>query len=126
MNYQAWHVGKIRARCIVKLRCTSNELKLLKKFDPIGTHKREMNKPVPDRYPSNQDSIGIELVGQALPLSEPNPDKRIYEPLTNHQQTSLNWLLDELRQTIKVPITEIFKHPTVSYKNKTEAATAAW
>jgi len=123
---QAWHVGKLRSRCLAEMTCTTTELSLLKKFDPTGTHRREMRKSVPDRYPSNKDSIGIEIVGQALPLSEPDPDKRSYEAITKEQSDSLKWLIQELRKSLKVPLTEIFRHPTVSYKNKTEAGTASW
>jgi len=123
---QAWHVGKLRSRCLAEMTCTATELRLLKKFDPTGTHRREMGKNVPNRYPSNQDSIGIEMVGQALPLSEPDPDKRTYETLTKEQGESLKWIIQGLRTSRKVPLTEIFRHPTVSYKNKTEARTASW
>lgn len=123
---QTWHVGKLRSRCLAELSCSATELKLLKKFDPSKTHRREMAKTVPHRYPSNQDSIGIEIVGQALPLTQPNPDKRTYETLTKEQSTSLKWLVQELRSSLSVPLTEVFRHPTVSYKNKTEAATASW
>lgn len=123
---QTWHVGKLRSRCLAELSCSAAELKLLKKFDPSGTHRREMAKNIPHRYPSNQDSIGIEIVGQALPLTQPNPDKRTYETLSKDQSASLKWLVQELRSSLNVPLTEVFRHPTVSYKNKTEAATASW
>ncbi|WP_444944720.1 N-acetylmuramoyl-L-alanine amidase [Microbulbifer sp. ZKSA006] len=126
LTRHTWHVGKLRSRCLAEMTCSPTELNLLKKFDPSGTHRREMAKNVPDRYPSNQDSIGIEIVGQALPVSEPDPDKRTYEALTKEQSDSLKWLIQELRLSLKVPLTEIFRHPTVSYKNKTEAATASW
>lgn len=123
---QTWHVGKLRSRCLAEIRCSPTELKLLKKFNPSATHKREMKKIIPERYPSNSDSIGIEIVGLALPLSEPDPDKRTYEALTSEQSASLKWILSELKLELKVPLTEVFRHPTVSYKNKTEAATATW
>ncbi len=126
LTKQTWHVGKLRSRCLAEMVCTPTELNLLKKFDPSGTHQREMAKNVPDRYPSNRDSIGIEIVGQALPLTEPDPDKRTYETITNEQSDSLKWLVQELRLAFKIPLTEIFRHPTVSYKNRTEAATASW
>jgi hypothetical protein len=51
-------------------------------MSPTARHRHEIKKPVPDRYPSNADSIGIELVGQAFPLQEPDPDKRTYEVVT--------------------------------------------
>ena len=123
---QTWHVGKLRSRCLAEIKCSPTELKLLKKFNPSATHKREMKKGIPNRYPSNSDSIGIEIVGLALPLSEPDPDKRTYETLTKEQSASLEWLLSELKLELRLPLTEVFRHPTVSYKNKTEAATATW
>lgn len=126
LTKQTWHVGKLRSRCLAEMVCTPTEFNLLKKFDPSGTHRREMSKSVPNRYPSNQDSVGIEIVGQALPVTEPDPDKRTYETLTNEQSASLKWLVNELRLELKVPLTEVFRHPTVSYKNSTEAATAIW
>lgn len=126
LKYQTWHVGKIKARCLSEMRCTATELKLAKKFDPVTTHRREMKKSVPGRYPSNQDSIGTEVVGQTLPLTQLDPDKRTYEALTEKQQVSLKWLIEQLRYTLKVPVTEVFRHPAVSYKNKTEVATASW
>lgn len=123
---QAWHVGKLRSRCLAELSCSAAELKLLKKFNPSGTHRREMAKSVPYRYPYIQVIIGIEIVGQALPLTEPNPDKRTYETLTKEQSASLKWLIQELRLSLSVPLTEVFRYPTVSYKNKTEALSASW
>lgn len=108
------------------MKCSPAELTKLKKFDPSGTHRREMAKEVPDRYPSNRDSIGIEIVGQTFPVNEPDHDKRIYEALTVEQSASLQWLIQKLKFSLNVPVTEIFKHPTVSYKNKTESATASW
>lgn len=123
---QTWHVGKLRSRCLAELTCSPVELNLLKKFDPSGTHRREMAKSIPDRYPANQDSVGIEIVGRALPLTEPDPDKRTYETLTIAQSTSLKWLINELKLTLNISLRNVFRHPTVSYKNKTEAATARW
>ncbi len=126
LKKQTWHVGKLKPRCLSEMRCTPTELTQLKKFDPSRTHRREIAKNVPFRYPSNKDSIGIEIVGQALPVNEPDPDKRKYEALTKEQRDSLKWLIQELKFSLKIPLAEIFRHPTVSYKNKTEAATASW
>ncbi len=126
LKKQTWHVGKLKPRCLVEMRCTPTELSQLKKFDPSATHRREIVKSVPFRFPSNQDSVGVEIVGQALPVNESDHDKRTYETLTKEQSDSLKWLIQELRFSLKVPLSEIFRHPTVSYKNKTEAATASW
>ncbi len=86
-----------------------------------------MAKSVPDRFPSNEDSIGIELVGAALPRGNSIPeDKKVYETVTAQQNDSLKWLISELTITLKVPMTEIFRHPQASWKNPTEASTAKW
>jgi hypothetical protein len=89
-------------------------------------NRHEMTKQGPDRYPSNEDSIGIELVGQAFPLNEKNADKQVYESVTAAQNSSLKWLVGALAMQLGVPMTEIFRHPVVSQKNATEAVTAAW
>ena len=123
--FQTWHVGRLKARCLVKMQCTPVELKLLKKFNPKNEHQRESVKTVPVRFPSNEDSIGIELVGEALPKSIPD-DKRVYETVTNEQNIALKWLVQELRQTLKIPVSEVFRHPDVARKNLTEALTAKW
>lgn len=124
-----WHVGKLKSRCLAEMTCAPAELKLAQKWDPNGTHKREKVKNVPDRYPSNDDAIGIELVG----MSYPNPDKTdvknepvIYEAVTPEQNASLKWLVGELQESLSVPLTEIYRHPVVSHKTKSEAETASW
>jgi N-acetyl-anhydromuramyl-L-alanine amidase AmpD len=121
------HVGQLKSRCMAQMSCTATELKVLKGLHvgkPIG--RVEAAKPWPDRYPGNADAIGIEMVGQAVPLTEPNPDKRVYEPLTEQQQQSFSWLLNGLTATLNVAMTEVFTHPTVSWKNASEGASAKW
>lgn len=127
LHKKTWHVGKLKARCVLEKRCTPVELKELLRFSPTKEDRRELAKNVPDRFPSNQDSIGIELVGEALPRGNSVPDqKKTYEPVTSKQNTSLQWLVTELAFTLKVPMTEIFRHPDVSRKNPSEASTAKW
>ena len=82
----------------------------------------EMKKQVPDRYPSNQDSIGIELVAGTI---GPGPDP-FFEQATDAQNTSLSWLVARLTTQFGVPMTEIFRHPQVSQKDPHEAETAKW
>lgn len=119
------HVGKLKSRCLSQMTCAPAELKIAQKWDPSGAHKREMKKKVPDRYPSNDDSIGIELVGKSYPNPAKNPPK-IFEAVTPQQNVSLRWLVGELRESLGVPLTEIFRHPTVSHKTPSEAETASW
>lgn len=112
------HVGRLKARCVVENCCRETQ------FDPIGTNKIEQKKISPFRYPANKDSIGIELVGKAYPVQ--GKKQLVFEKVTAKQNVSLKWLIGEISITLGVPMTEIFKHPEVSYKNETEAETARW
>ena len=123
---QTWHVGKLRSRCMVELTCSAEEKKLNAKFNPGAENKREIAKPFPQRYPSNSDSLGIELVGAALANDPKKPDDLTYETVTDAQNKSLQWLVAELEMTLGIATTEVFRHPTVSRKNASEASTAKW
>nr|WP_235584436.1 peptidoglycan recognition family protein [Massilia sp. MS-15] len=121
------HVGRLRARCRAEHRCSPTELQVLKNFNPKNEHRMEMAKEVPQRYPSNEDSVGIEIVGAVFVGKGLNPAEHgIYEPVNGQQKTSLRWLIGELASTFGIPMTEIFKHPVVSRKNPTEAKSASW
>lgn len=116
---QTWHVGKLKARCLLENRCSSDEARALKKFNPSGEHEREIKKSAPNRFPSNEDSIGIELVGEVTPGGG-------YAAVTAAQNASLSWLVSQLIQALSLRSTEVFRHPTVSRKNPTEASSARW
>jgi N-acetyl-anhydromuramyl-L-alanine amidase AmpD len=127
VNKQTWHVGSLRARCVAEFRCTPAELRVLSRFSPKAENRMELRKQVPARYPTNMDSIGIELVGAAITSKGSDPaEKGVFEVVTVAQNQSLGWLVNELRLTLGVPITEVFRHPVVSRKNPTEAASAQW
>ena len=120
------HVGYLKSRCVAKHTCSPTELQDLKGKKvgkQIGTVETKKKWPV--RYPSNEDSIGIEIVSLALPKTVPE-NKQIFESVTKEQQASLKWLVQELTLTLKVQMTEVFRHPEVSWKNVTEASTATW
>ncbi|MET1078644.1 MAG: peptidoglycan recognition family protein [Pseudomonas sp.] len=121
-----WHVGKLKARCVLESRCTPVELKALETFSPTAENTREMQKSSPARFPANADSIGIELVGKAISNPATPNAEAVYETVTAKQNDSLQWLVGELRSTLGVPQAEVFRHPTVSRKNSTEAASAQW
>ena len=59
------HVGRLRSRCAQEKSCSPQEMKLNQKHDPKGEAQREREKQAGDRFPSNSDSIGIELVGMS-------------------------------------------------------------
>lgn len=144
VNYRTNHVGPLKARCLVEHRCTAAAFKKSNTFPQNSAVERmnkiEMSKSVPIRYPSNTDSIGIEIVGiSSLPpgvkmpsgLSKVQQDafmgeKAVYEPITTAQNNSLRWLVDELISTLQLNAEEVHRHPDVSRKNATEASTAIW
>ena len=126
LTQRTWHVGKLRARCLAEQTCTPVELKAYARFDPTGMHKSESAKAPPARYPSNEDSIGIELVGQALPPAGGGAGEAVYEDVTDQQNSALKWLVADLTKLLGVPMTEIFRHPQVSRKNASEARSAKW
>jgi N-acetyl-anhydromuramyl-L-alanine amidase AmpD len=127
LKKKTWHVGKLKARCLLEKRCSPTELVALSKYNPKAENTREQAKSYPARFPSNEDSIGIELVGEALPRGNAVPqDQKTYEAVTSEQNASLKWLIAELTATLSVPLTEVFRHPDVSRKNASEAKTATW
>lgn len=125
-----WHVGKLKIRCLSENSCSAEESRKLKRMkwsDLLKYEKdEEKKKKFPERYPSNEDSLGIELVGEATRSKDPSIKGNVYETVTVAQNTSLKWLVFELTVTLELPMSEIYRHPVVSYKNPTEAETAKW
>lgn len=128
VNQKCHHVGKLKSRCYETKTCDTEELKKVKDIlfkagqvysTKVGNlNKHEMNKSAPDRYPSNEDSIGIEIVGGST--------KGVYALVNAEQNASLKWLVGVLIKQLSIAEGEVFRHPDASYKNKTEAATANW
>ncbi|WP_080422256.1 N-acetylmuramoyl-L-alanine amidase [Burkholderia ubonensis] len=124
------HIGKLKSRCIITHECPTAELKIAtgmaNKYTKLSIH--EHKKIWPNRYPSNNDSIGIELVGETHDKDIPgtNRKEKVYESVTEKQNSSLQWLIKELTETLYISPHEIYRHPQLSYKTPTEAATAKW
>ena len=133
-----YHIGSIRPRCLDEMTCSPKTYAGVARGAP--THRIEVRKSWPARYPVNTEAIGIELVGRAsLPPNfvppRRNPPRTaeqllaefgVYETPTTLQNISLRWLVDELIGSMKISRTEVFRHPVVSWKNETEARGAAW
>lgn len=124
------HVGLLRSRCLVRHSCKPADLKVLPKAGPRGENRREQRKDFPERFPANRDSIGIELVGEYNPNPEfgkvRGADEYVYVAVTEAQNISLRWLVAQLRSTLEVAAAEVYRHPAVSFKTSSEAATASW
>lgn len=118
------HVGRLQSRCLATKKCTPaefafvNGLEKKRAVKPLSLH--EHKKPFPDRYPTNSDSIGIEIVGMFDDV------KKVYEQVNPSQNDSLAWLVRELAETLGVSMQEIYRHPAVARKMESEAETARW
>ncbi len=120
------HVGMMRSRCVETHQCSAAEFKrmhsLEKAWKPDEISTIERRKSFPDRFPSNADAIGIELVGES-----PGPKGReVFVDVTVAQSVSLRWLVAELTQTLGVSMQEVYRHPDIARKNRTEAGSATW
>ena len=112
------HVGKLKSRCLHKKSCPPVEIEKVSRMKSTSLSRHEIKKTWPDRYPWNTDSIGIEIVGASK--------SGIYESVNAQQNNSLKWLVTELMETFRVSLSEVYRHPEVSYKLDTEASTAQW
>jgi len=129
-NQKTYHIGKVRSRCIETKSCskaelsTANSIYLKKGLSyPVrvkNIHNHEKSKNYPDRYPTNNDSIGIEIVGNY------NKSNSTYESVNSKQNLSLKWLVNELTTHLQLNNSDIYRHPEVSYKQPSEAKTAKW
>ncbi len=112
------HVGKIKSRCDAEDTCSPQEQKTIDAFgwNPGGIHRHESAKAYPDRFPTNRDSIGIEVV------SAFNASTKTYDPPTAEQTASLKSLVGALTDHYGLDIdSDVYLHPEVSYKEADEA-----
>jgi N-acetyl-anhydromuramyl-L-alanine amidase AmpD len=127
------HVGFLKSRCKETLYCSPAALSSSQKAHKLGPklrHRHEIKKSFPERYPYNADSIGIELVGETIQNENKkiNDGEAIFVEVTEKQNESLKFLVQEIIKSLKLDVhkTEIYKHPTISQKNMTEARSAKW
>jgi hypothetical protein len=74
INQKCWHVGNIKSCCSELKTCSAEDLKeinsiLFKKGESYELRVRnlsqhEAKKTYPQRYPTNDDALGVELVGR--------------------------------------------------------------
>jgi N-acetylmuramoyl-L-alanine amidase len=121
------HVGHLKPRCRVEMRCTAVQAKALAgKRAGAGIGRVEAAKPWPERYPGNADALGIELVGAVRPVPGGGANAFEYEAVTAAQQQAFDWLLPRLLGHFGVRATEVYRHPQVSWKQPSEAASVRW
>jgi N-acetyl-anhydromuramyl-L-alanine amidase AmpD len=130
VNQKVYHVGKIKSMCYETKTCSKAELKKIegiyfkkgvsfaKRVKNLSDHEKA--KSYPDRYLTNDDSIGIEIVGKY------NNKAKSYEIVNADQNASLKWLIQQLSLELRLFEEDILRHPDVSRKTPDEASTANW
>lgn len=130
VTQRCWHVGEVQSRCYKFVSCSMDEMKDIKSIlyqqgqsygYRIGQlHKHEQLKSYPDRFPTNEDSLGIELVAKSTA-------EKGFDPATAEQNTSLAWLVETLARLLGFEREgNVFRHSEIGYKQSDEAATASW
>lgn len=116
LEQRTLHVGKIKSRCVEEGSCSTEEATLARArgWNPTGTHNHEMVKNYPERYPLNQDSVGIEVVGRHV-------DGKWEQP-TTEQQASIKRLVNTLQQHYGIGDRDVYAHDVISYKTAGEGA----
>jgi len=127
MLKMCWHVGILLPRCQIEKNCDPKELKTItaliheeglsfgRRARNLSRH--EVSKKYPLRYPSNSDSIGIEVVGKFW------PSEKSFEKPTQRQLESLKWLTEVIANEYLLNIrTDVYAHGAIARKEVTEGA----
>jgi N-acetylmuramoyl-L-alanine amidase len=120
VDRQAWHVGAVRSRGEVEGTITpgdQRELDAARGTTPEwrGTAVRavsriESTRPYPERYPTNGDSVGIEVVGRY------NAATSTWDPPTTEQRASIRRLVGTLQNNFGLNDHDVYQHDVISRK----------
>lgn len=122
LNNQTRHVGKIRSRGEVEGTITPEEQQRLDAAreapgnDYTAVHRIESARAYPNRFPTNGDCIGIEVVGAY------NERTGSWDPPTPEQTASIRRLVGTLQNNYGLDDHDIYQHDAISYKTQGEGA----
>lgn len=122
LNNNTAHVGKIRSRGEVERTLTPDEQLRLTQAraepgnDVTAVNRIESGKPYPQRYPTNSDSIGIEVVATY------DERTQTWQAPTEQQTASIHRLVGILQKNYGLDDHDIYQHDAVSYKTHGEGA----
>jgi peptidoglycan hydrolase-like protein with peptidoglycan-binding domain len=119
LNKTTQHVGKIKSKCYELSKCEDSDKEIIEKFGwaPKEISVHEKKKSYPNRYPTNSDSIGIEVVGKY------NKQAKKWENVTTKQKESVTNLMDILKNHYKLKESDVYAHEKISYKTAGEGET---
>lgn len=125
LNRQTAHVGPIRSRGEDEGTIPAAEQRELDaaRRAVTGTSARvaavngiEADKPYPERYPSNRDSVGIEVVGRY------NQATQTWDAPTPEQTASIQRLVGTLQNNFGLTDHDVYQHDRIAYKTAGEGA----
>lgn len=124
VDRQAWHVGAIRSRGEVEGTITPEDQRELSaarnsQAEWRGTAVRavsriESGRPYPERYPTNADSIGIEVVARY------HPDTQRWDDPTLEQTMAITRLVESLQRNFGLTDEDVYAHDAISRKTPGE------
>lgn len=126
VDRQAWHVGAIRSRGEVEGTITPGDQREIDAARGTtaewrGTAVRavsrvESTRPYPERYPTNGDSVGIEVVGRY------DAATKTWDPPTTRQTASIRKLVGTLQDNFGLTDHDVYQHDHISRKTPGEGA----
>lgn len=126
LDRQAWHIGPIRSRGEVEGTITPEDRRELtaaragvaewRRPAVRAVHGIESTRPYPERYPTNGDSVGIEVVGDY------NERTKTWDPPTAAQTASIQRLVGSLQQNFGLNDNDVYQHDVISRKTAGEGA----
>ncbi|KGM57793.1 hypothetical protein N799_01115 [Lysobacter arseniciresistens ZS79] len=125
LHRKTYHVGLIKSKCMAEDTCPRTEQKTISSWGwaPRRIHDHEKAKPYPDRYPMNEDSVGIEVVSRCLRECGPgDSDSAVWEDPTAEQRDSISLLVRLLQRIYGLSDDDVYEHDKVSYKKGGEGA----
>lgn len=126
VDRQAWHVGAVRSRGEVEGTITPGDQREIDAARGTtaewrGTAVRavsrvESTRPYPERYPTNGDSVGIEVVGRY------DAATKTWDPPTAEQTVSIRKLVGTLQDNFGLTDHDVYQHDHISRKTPGEGA----
>ena len=114
---RTWHVGPIRSRCYQESTCQPDETHQIAALERsesyMAIHRMEKRKEYPARYPTNEDSVGIEVVAMWTP-------QRGWDPTTPEQRNSIARLVEVLQSLYSLTDADVHEHDIISRKTSGE------
>ncbi|MCY1047263.1 N-acetylmuramoyl-L-alanine amidase [Corallococcus sp. bb12-1] len=120
LGQMAWHTGPLRAKCSEEKTCSPAEKKTIYDIEHkkgqttkqrwLALNQHELAKSYPDRYPSNEDSIGIEVVGVIDSTGGfPAPSQK--------QIDAVRALVNVLQAQYNLTAADVHAHGVLSYRD---------